>query len=205
MLAELRALRAAHPQVAELATHVSYLEQRVAQLQYPAFAAAGWPIGSGSVESANKLVVEDRLKGAGMHWTDRQVNPMLALRNAVCNDRWETTWTGLEATQRRHAAQRRCATRRRRAAARHPAPARAPPTEAPAPPTGAAGDGASPGAATAGEPSLAPGVEHSAATRGGRGHLTCKNVCHTQYRPMSCYLRLKPVHYAGDTLSQGRC
>ena len=91
VLAELRALRAAHPQVADLATHVSYLEQRVAQLQYPAFAAAGWPIGSGSVESANKLVVEDRLKGAGMHWTDRQVNPMLALRNAVCNDRWETT------------------------------------------------------------------------------------------------------------------
>jgi hypothetical protein len=31
------------------------------------------------VESANKLVVEDRLKGAGMHWADANVNPLLAL------------------------------------------------------------------------------------------------------------------------------
>ena len=63
VLAELRALREAHPALEEVATHVDYLEQRVAQLQYPVFAAAGWPLGSGSVESANKLVVEDRLKG----------------------------------------------------------------------------------------------------------------------------------------------
>jgi hypothetical protein len=37
-------------------------------MAYPVFQAAGWPIGSGMVESANKLVVEDRLKGAGMIW-----------------------------------------------------------------------------------------------------------------------------------------
>ena len=117
MLAELRALREAHPQLAELATHVTYLEQRVAQMQYPVFATQGWPIGSGSVESANKLVVEDRLKGAGMHWMDANVNPMLALRNAVCNDRWARTWTGLETAQRRHAAQRRRALRHTRQAA----------------------------------------------------------------------------------------
>ena len=35
-------------------------------MQYPTYQEAGWPIGSGSVESANKLVVEARLKGAGM-------------------------------------------------------------------------------------------------------------------------------------------
>jgi hypothetical protein len=44
------------------------LEKRVDQMAYPVFQAAGWPIGSGMVESANKLVVEDRLKGAGMIW-----------------------------------------------------------------------------------------------------------------------------------------
>ena len=58
----------------------------------PDFQAQGWPIGSGMVESANKLVVEARLKGAGMHWSRASVNPLLALRNAVCNDRWAEAW-----------------------------------------------------------------------------------------------------------------
>ena len=44
------------------------------------------------VESANKVVVEARLKGAGMHWSRLSVNPLLALRNAVCNDRWAEAW-----------------------------------------------------------------------------------------------------------------
>ena len=37
-------------------------------MHYPEFRRNGWPIGSGMVESANKNVVEARLKGAGMHW-----------------------------------------------------------------------------------------------------------------------------------------
>lgn len=72
--------------------HLSYLQKRVAQMDYPHFCKLGWPLGSGSVESANKLVVEARLKGAGMHWQRINVNPMLALRNAVCNERWSETW-----------------------------------------------------------------------------------------------------------------
>jgi hypothetical protein len=44
------------------------LEKRVAQIQYAAFAAQSYLLGRGSVESANKLVVEARLKGAGMRW-----------------------------------------------------------------------------------------------------------------------------------------
>jgi hypothetical protein len=46
--------------------NLSYLQKREAHMQYPSYQQAGWPIGSGSVESANKLVVEARLKGAGM-------------------------------------------------------------------------------------------------------------------------------------------
>ena len=38
------------------------------------------------VESANKVVVQARLKGAGMHWEPTHVNPMLALRTAACNE-----------------------------------------------------------------------------------------------------------------------
>src|SRR5205085_1085138 len=92
VLADLRVLVAKHPDVKELTTNLAYLEKREAQMQYPIFQAAGWPIGSGCVESANKVVVEARLKGAGMHWEPENVNPMLVLRNAVCNDRWDETW-----------------------------------------------------------------------------------------------------------------
>lgn len=72
--------------------HLDYLRKREALMHYPEFRRDGWPIGSGMVESAHKNVVEARLKGTGMHWERKNVNPMLALRNAVCNDRWQEMW-----------------------------------------------------------------------------------------------------------------
>lgn len=66
------------------------------------------------VESANKLVVEDRLKGAGMHWAQASVNPLLALRNAVCNDRWSECWAILEQAQRHKVVAKRRAQRVKR-------------------------------------------------------------------------------------------
>lgn len=95
VLLALRALAQAHPDLPELAEHLTYLEKREGHMHYPDYRAAGWPIGSGAVESGNKVVVEARLKGAGMHWAREHVNPMLALRNAVCNDRWDEAWEGM--------------------------------------------------------------------------------------------------------------
>ena len=87
--------------------NLSYLQKREAHLQYPTFQKAGWPIGSGSVESANKLVVEARLKGAGMRGPRHNVNPMLVLRNAVCNRRWDETWqAGVKERQARRIKER---------------------------------------------------------------------------------------------------
>lgn len=45
---------------------LSYLRKRASLMQYPAYQRQGWPIGSGMVESANKVVVQARLKGAEM-------------------------------------------------------------------------------------------------------------------------------------------
>jgi hypothetical protein len=73
-------------------TAVQYLDKRRAHMEYARFQAAGYPIGSGSVESVNKGVVEARLKGAGMHWARPHVNPMVALRNALCSARWKEDW-----------------------------------------------------------------------------------------------------------------
>ncbi len=72
--------------------HLGYLRKRLALMNYPLFQRAGWPIGSGMGESANKLVVEARLKGCGMRWERPNVKPLLALRNGVWNERWQETW-----------------------------------------------------------------------------------------------------------------
>ncbi len=93
-----------------MAEHMSYLHKRMASMQYPTFQKAGWPIGSGMVESGNKLVMQARLKGAGMHWKPEQVNPMLALRMNLCNERWTEGWSDSV----RWNEQTRSATRRRK-------------------------------------------------------------------------------------------
>lgn len=114
VLARLRKLVDEQVVPGELGKRLAYLDKRVAQMQYPTFRAEGWPIGSGSGESANKLVVQARLKGAGMHWAVKNVNPMLALRNAVCNDRWVEVWAQIEVEQRRQVRVRRAERRRQR-------------------------------------------------------------------------------------------
>lgn len=68
------------------ATAAGYFEARAALLDYPGLPAAGWPIGTGAVESANKLVVEERLKGPGMHWGESHVNALLALGAGMGDD-----------------------------------------------------------------------------------------------------------------------
>ena len=78
---------------AQVAESLAYLEARADQIRYAEFRAAGYPIGSGIVESANKLVIEARLKGSGMHWARVNVNPMVALRAALCSDRWAARWS----------------------------------------------------------------------------------------------------------------
>ena len=97
---------------------LEYLEKRRSHLAYAEFQAAGYPIGSGAVESGNKLVVEARLKGSGMHWARAHVNPMLALRNIACSDRWEEAWPQIEHQVRQQAQMRRESRRQQRLAKR---------------------------------------------------------------------------------------
>lgn len=89
LLRHLSRLAVRYPQIQE---QVNYLHKREALMQYPTYRAAGWPIGSGSVESSHKFVVQARLKGAGMHWKPQHINPMLALRLALLNERWSELW-----------------------------------------------------------------------------------------------------------------
>lgn len=74
-----------------------YLQKRVEMIDYPHFQAQGLPIGSGSVESSHKVVVHSRMKQAGMRWAEHHVDPLLALRNLVCNGRWSSGWSQIVA------------------------------------------------------------------------------------------------------------
>jgi hypothetical protein len=133
LLGDLHHQVAAHREPpAEVVEALAYLDKRVGQMQYPTYQAAGWPIGSGIVESANKLVVEARLKGAGMHWARPNVNPMLTLRNAACNDRWDEAWALSAAYLRRNALPRCPPPLSVRSFA--PSPSPPPPLSPPAPP-----------------------------------------------------------------------
>jgi hypothetical protein len=78
-----------------------YLEKRLDQLRYAAFRAAALPVGSGIVESANKAVVEMRLKGRGRHWERTNVDSMLSLRCASASRAWSGRWHLAESSLRR--------------------------------------------------------------------------------------------------------
>jgi hypothetical protein len=99
-----------------VAGSVQYLETRQEHIRYATFQTLGYPIGSGSVESANKLVVEARLKGAGMHWARGHVDGMVALRTIACNERWDEAWPQISAQLRREVRERSAARRAKRRA-----------------------------------------------------------------------------------------
>lgn len=105
---------------------LAYFEKRRPQIANADFRAKGYPIGGGAIESANKLVVEARLKSSGMHWARPSVSPMVSLRALLCSDRWATEWP---TTWRAHLAASRA---RRRSTT--PCPSMADPLTTPTPP-----------------------------------------------------------------------
>jgi len=86
--AEAQAERA--PDAAKTArTAAAYFADRAAQLDYPAFLAQGYQVGSGLAESACKRFGTDRMKGAGMRWTISGAQQVATLRMLLLSDRWQ--------------------------------------------------------------------------------------------------------------------
>ena len=59
---------------------VGYFAGQAHRMDYPAYLARGWQIGSGPVESACKTVVGMRLKGGGMRWGEDGADAVAHLR-----------------------------------------------------------------------------------------------------------------------------
>lgn len=93
LVAALRALRPANPEVAEkIRTEADYFETNMARMRYPKFRRQHLFVGSGVIEAGCKTVIGSRLKRSGMFWTVRGANAILALRCCHLNGRFEDYW-----------------------------------------------------------------------------------------------------------------
>jgi hypothetical protein len=71
-----------------------YFRNQAHRMEYPDYEANGWHIGSGVVESGCKTVVGQRLKGAGMRWSEEGAHAVChvrALYRSECGQ-WESFW-----------------------------------------------------------------------------------------------------------------
>lgn len=66
---------------------LQYFRKQRRRMRYPQYRAAGMMIGSGPVEAGCKVVVGQRLKGAGMRWVQPGADAVLAVRTALLSNR----------------------------------------------------------------------------------------------------------------------
>lgn len=71
---------------------ISYFETHKHRMAYGSFSKRGFNIGSGSIESAGKRIAQGRVKGSGMRWNIRHLNPLLRLRCSLIDQSWHTIW-----------------------------------------------------------------------------------------------------------------
>jgi hypothetical protein len=71
-----------------------YFANHVHRMDYPAYRAKGWSIGSGPIESACKTVIGKRMKNGGMRWGGDGADEMCHLRALFSSgeDQWEAYW-----------------------------------------------------------------------------------------------------------------
>lgn len=72
-----------HEQAEAIRREIGYFRRNAARMAYPRFRERGLMIGSGPVEAACKVVVGQRLKQAGMRWSEAGADAVLATRAAL--------------------------------------------------------------------------------------------------------------------------
>ena len=78
----------------EVQRELDYLENNRTRMDYRAYRANGWFIGSGVVEAGCKRVIGQRLKQSGMFWTEAGATAILALRCALLSaGGWSHLWS----------------------------------------------------------------------------------------------------------------
>jgi len=90
--AVVHALRAQADSSAEATKCALYIVRNRTRMRYPKFQAQGLCTSTGVLEAGCKVVVGTRLKRAGMHWTVRGANAIIALRCFKLSGRYEDFW-----------------------------------------------------------------------------------------------------------------
>ncbi len=78
--------------VEDILTEALYLDNNQHRMHYQALQAAGFPIGSGMVESGCKQF-KARFAGPGMRWSRRGAEHLLPIRAAVMSHAFDSVWT----------------------------------------------------------------------------------------------------------------
>lgn len=65
-----------------------YISNNVNTINYPEYEQKGYFIGSGAIESGNKIVLQDRLKRSGMRWNVKTAQPILTLKSKAESNLW---------------------------------------------------------------------------------------------------------------------
>jgi len=71
---------------------IGYFQRQRDRMKYHQYRVAGYPIGSGSVESGINNVVHHRMKRQGRGWCRDSVNPMLAALGELHSGRFDHAW-----------------------------------------------------------------------------------------------------------------
>lgn len=66
-----------------------YISMHRDHINYPEYKAKGYFCGSGAIESGNKVVLQKRLKQAGMRWEPQTAQYLLTLKSKYESGRWE--------------------------------------------------------------------------------------------------------------------
>jgi hypothetical protein len=66
----------------------AYINNNIGRIDYPKYKEMGYFVGSGAVESANKVILQRRLKQSGMRWSVKGAQFLLSLRAKVESNRW---------------------------------------------------------------------------------------------------------------------
>lgn len=70
---------------------ISYFNNNRQRMRYPLFRQMGLQIGSGPIESGCKHVLIQRLRQAGMRWSQERLQAVAKLRTRLKSDRWQET------------------------------------------------------------------------------------------------------------------
>jgi len=79
-----------------LASALGYVMRQKERLAYPRYRVAGYPIGSGCVESGINTVVHHRLKTQGQGWKRANIDPMLAALSELHCGRFAASWNSIQ-------------------------------------------------------------------------------------------------------------